>query len=238
MFRLHPILLAAMAVFGRKIMWSQMHSNAWFRGTLSIPVQEKFKIDAELQHRRQNGFGNANMFDRNLAYSIRSWVHYQHREGIKFSLSPFAYFSNYRIIREKSDETISPETEFRFSAALYLQYPVRKKWFLFNKTGSDYRLFDKPGTFTIRIRNQSGFRYELSQNVHFGIYDELLLNVSAEKPFHLFDHNRVSLYGVFRISNTMKIETGYMHIMRLPGNSSFKGYENIFFFNLICGFNR
>ena len=238
MHRLHSLLLVAISLVAGQSIWAQTHTNAWFRSTVSIPIQEKFRVDAELQHRRQNGSGNANMFDKNLAFSFRSWFHYKYREGIKLSLSPFAYFSNYRIIREKSDEMLGPDAEFRFSVAVHLQYSFRKKWFLLNKTGLDYRLYDKPGVFTIRGRNQTGFRYELTQNIHFGIFDELLLNVAAEKSFHLFDHNRISLYGAFRISNTMKVETGYMHVMRLPGNSIFKGYENVFFFNLTCEVNR
>lgn len=95
------LLITAIWISIAQTLQAQQHYNAWFRGTLSVPVGNKFKIDNEFQHRRQNGFNNADMFDRNLMFTYRNWVHYQHNSAIKFSLSPFAYFSNYKIIQKK-----------------------------------------------------------------------------------------------------------------------------------------
>ena len=95
------LLITAIWISIAQTLQAQQHYNAWFRSTLSVPVGNKFKIDNEFQHRRQNGFENKNMFDKNLMFTLRSWVHYQHKEDIKFSFSPFAYFSHYKIIQKK-----------------------------------------------------------------------------------------------------------------------------------------
>lgn len=97
---------------------AQQHNNVWFRGTLSVLVGKKFKIDNEFQHRRQNGFDNANLFDKNLMFTFKNWVHYQHNEDVKFSLSSFAYFPNYKIIQKQADENATPNSEIRFSTAV------------------------------------------------------------------------------------------------------------------------
>jgi light-regulated signal transduction histidine kinase (bacteriophytochrome) len=94
-----------------------------------MSVDKKFKIDNELQHRRQNGFDNVNLFDKNLMFTYRIWAHYQHNKDVKFSLSPFAYFSNYKIIQKQTDQTASPISEVRLSAAVELQQNIFKKFY-------------------------------------------------------------------------------------------------------------
>src|SRR5690554_7722173 len=111
------LLTTAIGIFIASNALAQQHYNAWFRGTLSVPVGKKFKIDNEFQHRRQSGFNNADMFHRNLMFTYRNWLHYQHNEDVKLSLSPFAYFSDYRIIQKQADENTTPNSEIRFSAA-------------------------------------------------------------------------------------------------------------------------
>jgi hypothetical protein len=118
---------------------AQQHYNAWFRGTLSIRVGKKFIIDNEFQHRRQNGFENENMLDRNLMIAYRNWVHYQQNEDLKFSLSPFAYFSNYGIIQEQTDEAAHRSSEIRFSAAVELKHQLFKKFYVMDRTAIEYR---------------------------------------------------------------------------------------------------
>jgi hypothetical protein len=45
---------------------------------------------------------------------------------MKFSLSPFAYFSNYKIIQKQADENATPNIEIRFSAVVELQHEILK----------------------------------------------------------------------------------------------------------------
>src|SRR5690606_40999827 len=105
------LLIIAIWISIAQTLQAQQHYNVWFRSTLSVPVGKKFKIDTEFQHRRQNGFNNTNLFDKNLMFTFRNWVHYQHNEDVKLSLSPFAYFSNYKIIQKQSDEVVSPNRD-------------------------------------------------------------------------------------------------------------------------------
>jgi hypothetical protein len=67
------LLAAAIWISIAQIAQAKAHYNAWIRGTLSVPVGKKFKIDNEFQHRRQNGFDNANLFDKNLMFTLRIW---------------------------------------------------------------------------------------------------------------------------------------------------------------------
>ena len=86
------LLITAIWISIAQTLQAQYHYNVWFRSTLSVPVGNKFKIDTEFQHRRQNGFENKNMFDKNLMFTLRSWVHYQHKEDIKFSFFAIRLF--------------------------------------------------------------------------------------------------------------------------------------------------
>jgi hypothetical protein len=122
------LLVTATGIFIAQTLLAQTHNNAWFRTTLSLPVSEKFKIDNEFQHRRQNGFDNNNLFDKNLMFTYRNWVHYQYSKDVKFSVSPFAYFSNYKIIQKQADQTAEPNKEIRFSVAVELQHELFKSF--------------------------------------------------------------------------------------------------------------
>ena len=95
-------IIIALLLLVEQTVWSQKHQNVWFRTTLSIPVTEKFKTDFELQHRRQNNLESSNLFDKNLMYTFRTWVYYKKSKEVLFALSPFAYFSNYKIIQKNN----------------------------------------------------------------------------------------------------------------------------------------
>jgi hypothetical protein len=96
------------------------------------------QIDNEFQHRRQNAFANENLFDKNLMFTFRNWVHYQHNKDAKFSASPSAYFSNYKIIQKQADENELPNIEIRFSAAVELQQEIFKKFYVINRNALEY----------------------------------------------------------------------------------------------------
>ncbi|WP_240186956.1 DUF2490 domain-containing protein [Pedobacter nanyangensis] len=134
MYRFKRLLATAMWVFIAQTLQAQKHYNAWFRSTLSVPVGEKFKVDNEFQHRRQSGFQNGNMLDNDLMFTFRNWVHYQHNPNLKFSVSPFAYFSHYRIIQDKPDKEAAPNSEVRFSVAEELQHKIYKRIYLVNRS--------------------------------------------------------------------------------------------------------
>ena len=210
------LLVTATGIFIAQTLQAQTHNNAWFRTTLSLPVGEKFKIDNEFQHRRQNGFDNNNLFDKNQMFTYRNWVHYPYSKDVKFSVSPFAYFSNYKIIQKQADQTAEPNKEIRFSAAVELQHELFKSFYITNRNALEYRIFDNNQSDITRFRTRFGGKYELSENLKLGIFDELLLNVSGVITEHFFDQNRIGLNLEYRVLPHLKFDIGYIYLTRLP----------------------
>lgn len=210
---------------------AQHRYNSWFRSTTSLPIGKKFKIDNEFQHRRQNGFDNTNLFDKNLMFTYRIWGHYQHNKDVKFSVSPFTYFTHYRIIQDKSDEVVTPNNEIRFSAAVELQHEFLNKFYIIDRTAIEYRIFNNQSDIT-RLRNRFGFRYDSTENIKLSIFDELLFNVTGTTHEHFFDHDRLGLNLEFKVSPYFKFDIGYIHITRLPITSTTTLHENNIFLNL------
>lgn len=204
---------------------AQIHYNSWFRGTISYPLSEKIKVETEFQHRRQNGYENKFMFDKNLMYTFRTWLQYQHNENVKVSLSPFAYFSNYKIIQQKVDERADPNHEIRFSGAIEMQQRIFRQLYLVDRTGVEYRLFEKTSNI-VRFRNRIGLDYALNKKMRIGIYDELFFNMRGSSAGHFFDHERIGSHFEYKITPTLKIGISYIHISRLPITSEEKLYEN------------
>jgi hypothetical protein len=167
---------------------AQHHYNAWFRGIFSVSAGKKLKIDNEFQHRRQNGFDNANLFEHNLMFTYRNWVHYQHNSTIKFSVSPFAYFSNFKIIQKQTEENATPSSEIRLSAATEMQHLILKKMYVVSRAAVEYRIFYISLPDILRLRGKLGFRYDFTENIALAVFDELLLNVNSPKKDHAFDH--------------------------------------------------
>ena len=112
----YTIILVVIATFFAPKTVAQEHANSWFRTTLSIPDTEKIKTDLELQHRRQNDFESNNLFDKNLMYAFRTWIYYKQNKDVVYAISPFAYFSNFKIIQKESDAVAKTTNEYRFSA--------------------------------------------------------------------------------------------------------------------------
>lgn len=231
MLRFERLLATAIWMCIAQTLYAQEHYNVWLRTTLSIPVRPKVKVDVELQHRRQNGFTNNNMLDKNLMFTFRNWIHYQYSKNVKFSISPFACFSNYKIIQKQSDEVVTPNNEFRFSGAAEIQHALFQNLFIINRTAIEYRFLENSPNIT-RLRNRLGLRYVITQNLESGIYDELLLNAAGTGNVHFFDHNRTGVDLEYKMSSSLKFDVGYMHITRLPVTNTSYLQEHIIFFNL------
>lgn len=229
------LLITAMWISIAQTSQAQQHYNAWFRGTLSVPVGKKFKIANEFQHRRQNEFDNASLFDKNLMFTFRNWVHYQRNEDVKISLSPFAYFSNYKIIQKQADKNTIPNSEIRFSAAVELQHNIVKKLYVVDRTAIEYRAFDGNQSDITRLRNRFGFRYDFNDKIKILVFDELLFNLSGTSQHHFFDQNRHGLNLEYKVLSYLKFDIGYIRLTRLsliPIADSSKINENNIILNL------
>ncbi len=208
------------------------YSNAWFRATVSYPLSEKIKLDGEFQHRRQSGWDNRNPVDQNLMFTLRNWIHYQHSRDLKFSVSPFTYFYHYRVIEHKPDEDIKPGREYRVSAAVDWQTPLSDQLFFVSRSAAEYRMFAGNPVHVTRLRSRLGLRYDISQHLTAGLYDELFVNVSGVTREHFYDHNRIAATVEYRLSCGCKLETGYLYTDRLLPYNSYTTTENNIFLNM------
>lgn len=215
------------------------HFNAWTRLTISVPVADRWRVDAELQHRRQNGLGDRDMLYAPLMYTFRSWVHYQWRDNVKCSVSPFAYFSNYRIIQSTPDEVATPTREIRGTVAIEIKRPIYKKTTLVLRSAAEYRHWLGGQPDVVRLRNRVGVNYQLSRNMDATVYEELLCNLSGVPPGHLFDHNRAALTIGYKLSTALRLDAGYIYINRLlAAPSTDVVTEHNIFVNLTYRFER
>ncbi len=217
---------------------AQNHINMWTRATLSYPVTKKIRTDAELQHRRQNGFEDHTMYRAPLMLSCRTWVHYQPARGLRLSLSPFAWFSNYRIIQLLSDEHQQPLAELRFTAAAEQQLNITTALTGFGRAGAEYRVWQSSQTNVTRARARIGLRYEVNKRLSVMASDELLVNVAGVKDAHSYDHNRIAAGGQYQLLPSLRAEAGYIYIDRLPLSGSNHLFENNIYLNLTADLGK
>jgi hypothetical protein len=213
------ILIVLVTFFAPKIV-AQEHINSWLRTTLSIPLTEKIKTDIELQHRRQNDFESDNLFDKNLMYTFRTWIYYKQNKDVVYAISPFAYFSNYKIIQKESDAVAKPTNEYRFSASVELQHELAIKFFIVDRTALEYRVFEGSVDNVVRLRNRLAFRYDFTSKFNTTVGDEIFINASGTDAQHIFDHDRLFANFSFKPKPTLKFDIGYIYISRLPKSNT------------------
>ena len=217
---------------------AQEHKNSWFRTTLSIPVTEKIKTDLELQHRRQNDFESNNPFDKNLMYTFRTWLYYKQNKDVVYALSPFAYFSNYKIIQKESDAVAKPTNEYRFTASVELQHQLATKFYVVDRTAMEYRVFEGSIENTTRLRNRLAFRYDFNPNYNVAIGDEILINTTGTDALHIFDQNRIFTNFSYNLNSAVKFDIGYIYISRLTKSNIDLIDESNFYLNFTYTLNK
>jgi hypothetical protein len=210
------------------------HLNSWSRFALSQPITEKWRTELEFQHRRQNNTSqlSRNIFNENLLSSVRAWAHYQHKDNLSFSFSPFAYYWHNSIIVKEEDIQKPQVQEIRFSVAADLKDEVVKKLWLIDRTCFEYRDFQNTDTDFVRMRNRLGLRYEFNDKWNLTFYEEIFLNLKGAKPTNFFDHERQAFLINYKPTQQLRLETGYMFITRLPRNNDEFLIENNFLLHL------
>ena len=163
----------------------------------------------------KNDFENDNLFDKNLMYTIRTWMYYKQNKCVVYAISPFAYFSNYKIIQKESDAVAKPINEYRFTASIELQHELSNKLFIVDRTAIEYRVFEGSIENTTRLRNRLAFRYDFNSKYNLAIGDEILLNTTGTDAQHIFDHNRIFTNFSYKPNSTVKFDIGYIYISRL-----------------------
>lgn len=230
------ITLLIVSLFASKI-HAQERVNSWFRTTLSIPITEKIKTDLELQHRRQNDFESNNLFDKNLMYTFRTWIYYKQNKDLVYAISPFAYFSNYKIIEMKSDAVAKPTNEYRFTASIELQHQLATKFYVVDRTAIEYRVFEGSIENATRLRNRLAFRYDFNSRYNLALGDEILVNTTGTDAQHMFDHNRGFINFSYKPNSAVKVDIGYIYISRLTKSNINLIDESNFYLNFIYTLN-
>lgn len=211
---------------------AQEHYDAWFRITLSVPVISRISADAELQHRRQNGMGNNDLFNKNLTISGRGWLHYRVKENMRLSFSPIAYFSNYRLIQTYDDEKKAPSGEYRISAAAELSRNISEKVHLLARPAIEYRVFEHTNNL-LRGRVRLQIRADVHAKVSLDAYEEVLCNIVGADMDHIVDQNRLCADIEYRIFKDVKVNMGYMRLRRQPMDAFVATTENNLIVNVV-----
>ncbi len=192
------------------------HYNTWGKLSIAQPITKQFKTEVDFQYRTQNNiFSNNTPFDKHLLSSIIVTLNYQLNKNLSFSVSPFAYIASHAIIQQQGDIDKLSTHEVRFSGSMDMQKQLGNHLYLINKTGIEYRDFAATVDI-IRLRNRIGLRYELNEKTSLTLYEEPFLNISGTTSAHFYDHNRLALLGAFKANKHWRVETGLMHIHRLP----------------------
>jgi len=229
MFRSTLLLFVAFIVQNT---FAQHHIDMWFRATLSIEATKKLNIDAELQHRRQNGWGNHNPFSNNLTTSGRIWLYYKHKPNVQFGFSPFAFFNHQPIVQKEGDVRKPSFWEYRLAIAVDLQQKITTKLFAIYRPGAEWRIYEANPKHVLRIRNRFGVRYDVNQKLSLLLFDEVFVNANALHTLNAFDHNRLVFNVVYKPISAVKIEVGYMYATRPVKDKQHYFDESNFLLNL------
>jgi len=212
-------------------MRAQHHFDGWLRATVGSALTERIRVDAEFQYRKQNGYDNIRLLDKNLMIAFRPWVYFKQSEHVEYGLSPLAYFKNYNIIRTPQDYLKKPQNELRVTLAADFHHGLTEKLYLVNRPALEYRIFEGSTGDVLRMRYRIGLQYKFTPKIGIMPFEELFLNLHGAGQDHFFDHNRIGLSMAYKPCPLFKVETGYIHINRKPRNDVTIVQEENFFLN-------
>ncbi len=230
--RVSKLSLVILAMLLVNKCYSTPHENAWFRTTLSIPLRAKLSFDNEWQHRRQNGYGNYNSLNKPLMWAYRSWIHFQANPSLRLSVSPLALFAHYTIIQKPTDELVRPTKETRFTAAAEIGNVIFRQFTLSNRAAVEYRILGKPAMHLIRLRDRIQLKLKMNDRLGIGLSYEYLMNIFGTTVQHYFDHTRSGFSIEYAISPSVRMDLGYLYVVRLPSKSDSKLFENNLLFQM------
>lgn len=212
------VFVGAIGIGTASGLYAQQHVNSWFRATASMPLSRSFTTDIECQHRRQNDLQSGNPFEKNLMYAIRMWVFYSKTARITYAFSPFACFSNYKMIEAEGDDA-PPTREYRLSAAVEWHKEFLPHYTLSHRTGLEYRIFEGTEPDVTRLRNRLSLRYDLNGQLSLSIGNELFFNLWGTDTRHRFDHDRLLFNVTWKVDHKLKFDLGYIYGSRLTKNN-------------------
>ncbi len=212
---------------------AQQHYNAWFRATLSLSWSDHLKWDHELQHRRQNGYGNENLMDRNLMWTYRMWLQYQRKPHWRFAVSPIGYFNHYKIIQTSEDAASQPVQEYRIAGSAEWHWQGNKRLGVLGRGGLEYRMFHDPRPDMTRFRLRWGMKLACTDKIQIMVFDEVFIQPRSPVSAQHFDHNRAGVQVEYRIGHRLRMDMGWMHITRNLQSPDNYLYESNFFVHVL-----
>jgi len=206
-------LLMAVGLFLQTSVFAQMQENVWLRATLSKEFDKKWSLDFETQHRRQNIASNPAFFGNNLLTSGRIWAYYNVNSNLKLAISPFAYLHHTSIIDQSVSDQRSLRREIRFSIAGNLFAPINNRFKVLVRPAIEYRKFLSENAHSIRLRGKIAVSYQILDQLALQGYYEVFFNTFQQEMRRL-DQERLGFQLDFTVSKTIKLELGYIFLMR------------------------
>lgn len=205
------------------------NTNAWLMYFGNHKVSERVGLHAEVQWRRSDTFSKSQQL------LLRTGLDYYLKPDIRFTLG-YAFIETYPY----GDFAVpNAFPEHRIWQQLFLQQNLGKI-----KLSHRYRLEQRMignastgkfenGRFENRVRYMAKATVNISNGSHpvfAALYDEVFINFGKDVGYNIFDQNR--LYGAlgYSISETFKVEVGYLYqiilLRNLDGTSLKNRIEN------------
>lgn len=207
------LLLFLTGIAQAGIATAQYHYCSWNRFTLQLPISKYWSTDAEFQARWQSSVNSKNMFDEQLLLSYRHWIYYKPNDVLRFSISPFAYFSANPYIMAPGDEKLNTVGEIRTTIAAEIQEKLLPKFWINGKVGAEYRMYNYIDDIW-RTRYRLGGRYDINQKYSVTGNIELLFTAHSSNVFSQLDNERIWATIGRNVTKKLKAEIGLMHLRR------------------------
>lgn len=207
--------------------FSQNRAELWTKLNIVKTLNPQWTIGTDAQYRSQANYritDNANLFDRDLAYSLRFWAFYKLPKNWTINAAPIAYFRNTDILDDFSHLSYSQELRTLWGIS---------KSFTFSKITNKNRLmyearfiqWNQPNAVVQhRYRLQNGFTFPLfklqkNSKGNLFVMNEFFLKTQKEKTG--FDQNRI--YAAFEFQHKwLGLVSGYQHIFQQGSQAVFQ----------------
>ncbi len=229
------ILASVLAAFGGSAAFSQSlthyyHNAFWGRIVLSDKISKRFGWEVYLQERTQNDpTEKLTIFKYHQLTSYWLWIHYQVSKDLRFSVTPFCYFSTIALFPQPAEIGNRGVNEYRW--AVQLEHTQRFRKLLFaNRYSIEYRFRDivTEGQFVpnYRVRYRAKLEVPLTGEKHpisLIVFDEVLLEFgqAVQSSPAIFNQNRLYAGFNYEVMKNVKFNLGYMYLIqeRLTGTA-------------------
>jgi|GEM_PF-3888836 len=209
------------------------HVNAWTRLTVTMPVQERWKLSPELQLRRQNTPPDMNIVRRPLLWSFRPWVYYSLKKNVWLAAAPFAYFRSYEVLNNVEQPDVRRSDEWRHTIAVGGRMKMTGAITIQGRLAAEYRTWGLSPAY-MRYRARGGAGIKMTERASMNLSYEYLMSTSVQPMSHMVtDQQRiVALLKYNIVPDILAADAGYMYLLRYTGAGT--GPEHDIVCNIRC----